>query len=172
MSEDVRLVAWVRGHVQGVGFRWFTRAKALEIGGLSGFALNLGDGRVQVVAEGPRKGCEGLLEWLQSDDTPGRVDGVTEIWDTPRGGYDGFAIRWRLRAEPPGGRARACRRHPPPGESGRWLRESLASAGSARKDDRHVPRVPKESQRRRSRPRAPRLPANTGRDRVDRQTFW
>ena len=54
MSEDVRLVAWVRGRVQGVGFRWFTRAKALEIGGLSGFALNLADGRVQVVAEGSR----------------------------------------------------------------------------------------------------------------------
>ncbi|MBJ6640572.1 MULTISPECIES: acylphosphatase [unclassified Streptomyces] len=93
MSEDVRLVAWVRGRVQGVGFRWFTRAKALEIGGLSGFALNLGDGRVQVVAEGSRNGCEGLLDWLQDGDTPGRVDGVTEIWDTPRGGYDGFAIR-------------------------------------------------------------------------------
>ncbi|MEU6545270.1 acylphosphatase [Streptomyces sp. NPDC046859] len=92
MSEDVRLVAWVRGRVQGVGFRWFTRAKALEIGGLSGFALNLDDGRVQVVAEGPRKGCEELLDWLHGD-TPGRVDGVTEIWDTPRGGYDGFAVR-------------------------------------------------------------------------------
>ncbi|MHC5903258.1 acylphosphatase [Streptomyces sp. S6] len=93
MSEDARLVAWVRGHVQGVGFRWFTRAKALEIGGLSGFALNLADGRVQVVAEGTRGDCEGLLDWLTGDDTPGRVDGVTEIWDTPRGGYDGFAIR-------------------------------------------------------------------------------
>ena len=33
------------------------------------------------------------LTTLQGDDTPGRVDGVTEIWDTPRGGYDGFAIR-------------------------------------------------------------------------------
>lgn len=86
MSEDVRLAAWVRGRVQGVGFRWFTRARALEIGGLSGFALNLADGRVQVVAEGPREACQGLLEWLESDDTPGRVDGVTEIWDTPRGG--------------------------------------------------------------------------------------
>ncbi|POX55199.1 acylphosphatase [Streptomyces sp. Ru71] len=93
MSEDVRLVAWVRGRVQGVGFRWFTRAKALEIGGLSGFALNLADGRVQVVAEGPRPGCEVLLDWLREGDTPGHVDGVTEIWDTPRGGYDGFAIR-------------------------------------------------------------------------------
>ena len=93
MGQDVRLVAWVRGGVQGVGFRWFTRAKALEIGSLCGFALNLPDGRVQVVAEGPRAGCEGLLDWLQGDDTPGSVEGVTEIWDTPRGGYHGFAIR-------------------------------------------------------------------------------
>ncbi|MFF8944718.1 acylphosphatase [Streptomyces sp. NPDC014864] len=93
MSEDVRMTAWVRGHVQGVGFRWFTRARALEIGGLRGFALNLGDGRVQVVAEGPRDGCERLLAWLQGGDTPGRVDGVTEIWDTPRGDYEGFVER-------------------------------------------------------------------------------
>ncbi|MGA5008305.1 acylphosphatase [Streptomyces koyangensis] len=93
MSEEARLVVWVRGQVQGVGFRWFTRARALEIGELSGFALNLDDGRVQVVAEGPRAGCQSLLDWLARGDTPGRVDGVTEIWDTPRGGYDTFAIR-------------------------------------------------------------------------------
>ncbi|MFI6092678.1 acylphosphatase [Streptomyces sp. NPDC051218] len=93
MNEEVRVTAWVRGQVQGVGFRWFTRAKALEIGGLSGFALNLEDGRVQVVAEGPRAGAQGLLDWLREGDTPGRVDGVTEIWDTPRGIYDTFAIR-------------------------------------------------------------------------------
>lgn len=93
MNDAARLTAWVRGRVQGVGFRWFTRANALEIGGLTGFALNLDDGRVQVVAEGPRENCHRLLEWLRSGDTPGRVDGVTEIWDTPRGGYDGFAIR-------------------------------------------------------------------------------
>ncbi|NBM15205.1 acylphosphatase [Streptomyces sp. GC420] len=92
-EDDVRLTAWVRGRVQGVGFRWFTRANALEIGGLKGFALNLADGRVQVVAEGPRHKCEALLDWLRGDDTPGLVDGVTEIWDRPRGGYDTFAIR-------------------------------------------------------------------------------
>ncbi|MGI5471100.1 acylphosphatase [Streptomyces sp. CA-132043] len=93
MNEDVRLTAWVRGRVQGVGFRWFTRANALRIGGLVGFAINREDGRVQVVAEGPRERCEELLEWLRTGDTPGRVDGVSEIWDTPRGGYEGFAIR-------------------------------------------------------------------------------
>ncbi|MFE7786363.1 acylphosphatase [Streptomyces nigrescens] len=93
MNEAVRVTAWVRGQVQGVGFRWFTRANALRIGELAGFAVNLGDGRVQVVAEGPRDHCDQLLDWLRTGDTPGRVDGVTEIWDTPRGGYDGFEIR-------------------------------------------------------------------------------
>ncbi|WP_171172549.1 acylphosphatase [Streptomyces sp. I05A-00742] len=93
MNDCVRLTAWVRGHVQGVGFRWFTRENALRIGGLIGFASNLADGRVQVVAEGPRTECEQLLDWLRDGDTPGRVDGVTEIWATPRGGYDGFEIR-------------------------------------------------------------------------------
>jgi acylphosphatase len=92
-ADGVRMTAWVRGRVQGVGFRWFTRAEALRIGGLHGFAVNLGDGRVQVVAEGAHGRCSALLDWLRAGDTPGQVDGVTEIWGVPRGGYDGFAIR-------------------------------------------------------------------------------
>ncbi|RLL69067.1 acylphosphatase [Streptomyces sp. Z26] len=92
-DQPVRLTAWVRGRVQGVGFRWFTRATALRVGGIEGFAVNLRDGRVQIVAEGSRARCDVLLDWLRTGDTPGRVDGVTEIWDEPRGGYDGFAIR-------------------------------------------------------------------------------
>ncbi|WP_344569562.1 acylphosphatase [Streptomyces axinellae] len=87
------MTIWVRGEVQGVGFRWFTRAAALRIGGLVGFALNLDDGRVQIVGEGARAHCEELLDWLRGGDTPGHVEGVTEIWDEPRGGYRGFAIR-------------------------------------------------------------------------------
>lgn len=93
MNENVRLTAWVRGRVQGVGFRWWTRATALELGDLVGYAGNLGDGRVQVVAEGTRDQCQRLLDWLHRGDTPGRVDGVTEIWGQPRGGYQGFEIR-------------------------------------------------------------------------------
>jgi acylphosphatase len=93
MNENVRLTAWVRGRVQGVGFRWYARANALSIGDLVGFASNLPDGRVQVVAEGPRERCKQLLDYLRGGDTPGAVDGVTEIWDTPRGGYHTFEIR-------------------------------------------------------------------------------
>jgi len=75
MNPDVRLTAWVHGYVQGVGFRWATRSRALELG-LTGYASNQVDGRVLVVAQGPRQACEQLLEWLRGGSTPGRVDRV------------------------------------------------------------------------------------------------
>ena len=67
---EVRLTAWVHGYVQGVGFRWWTRSRALELG-LTGYASNKPDGRVQVVAQGPRDACQRLLDLLQSGNTPG-----------------------------------------------------------------------------------------------------
>ncbi|WP_084000691.1 acylphosphatase [Actinomadura kijaniata] len=91
-KAGTRLTAWVRGHVQGVGFRWWTRARALELG-LVGSASNLRDGRVEVIAEGPREACERLLELLRGPGTPGRVSGVVERWSEPRGGLVGFEER-------------------------------------------------------------------------------
>jgi acylphosphatase len=88
----VRLTAWVRGRVQGVGFRWWTRSRALELG-LVGKAANLDDGRVEVVAEGPRESCERLLDALRGPFTPGKVDTVTERWGAPRGDLHGFVER-------------------------------------------------------------------------------
>ena len=89
VETAVRLTAWVEGHVQGVGFRWWTRCRALELG-LAGEARNLPDRRVAVIAEGNRRACERLLEALRGDAAPGRVDGVVERWDSPRGGFRGF----------------------------------------------------------------------------------
>jgi acylphosphatase len=65
----VRLTAWVEGRVQGVGFRWWVRSRALELG-LVGFAENLADGRVKVVAEGASGRCQDLLALL-ADGTVG-----------------------------------------------------------------------------------------------------
>jgi acylphosphatase len=88
----VRLTAWVRGSVQGVGFRWWTRSKALELG-LTGSASNLPDGRVEVVAEGEKAPCEALLAVLRGPGTPGTVLQVVERWSEPRGGLTGFYER-------------------------------------------------------------------------------
>jgi acylphosphatase len=91
-NTTVRLTAWVHGRVQGVGFRWWTRSRALELG-LVGHASNLADGRVEVVAEGSREHCEQLLETLRSGKSPGRVEMVVERWSEPRGGFTGFVER-------------------------------------------------------------------------------
>ena len=55
--------------------------------------FGLADGRVKVVAEGPREACAQLLELLDGGDTPGQVQHVTHRWDAARGGLDGFAER-------------------------------------------------------------------------------
>ena len=89
MAEQARLTAWVHGRVQGVGFRWWTRSRALELG-LAGHARNLTGGRVEVVAEGSREAAERLLALLRSGDTPFVIDSVVERWSQPRGGLTGF----------------------------------------------------------------------------------
>jgi acylphosphatase len=89
---DVRLTAWVHGRVQGVGFRWWTRSRALELG-LTGYAANQRDGRVLVVAQGPRESCDKLLHLLQGDATPGQVDDVIADWSSAGEPISGFAER-------------------------------------------------------------------------------
>jgi len=91
-ADAVRLTAWVHGRVQGVGFRWWTRARALELG-LTGSAANKPDGRVEVIAEGPREACEALVALLRGATAPGRVTLVVDRFDPARGGLDGFLER-------------------------------------------------------------------------------
>jgi acylphosphatase len=83
-SDPARMTAWVRGRVQGVGFRWWTRTVALELG-LAGSVTNLDDGRVLVVAEGSVAQCLALLGRLRFDATVGQVVGVVIRWDEPKG---------------------------------------------------------------------------------------
>lgn len=72
----VRCTVFVRGRVQGVGFRWWTRARALELG-LAGWARNTADGRVEVVAEGERGDVERLVALLgPRPATPGSGEGA------------------------------------------------------------------------------------------------
>lgn len=93
----VRMTAFVHGYVQGVGgFRWWVRSRALELG-LAGHATNLSDGRVQIVAEGPREVCERLLELTREQPSttrrpPGTVDTVVPQWAEPKG-ESGFVER-------------------------------------------------------------------------------
>lgn len=91
-----RMTVFVRGRVQGVGFRWWTRARAIELA-LVGHARNTADGRVEVVAEGEPAALQRLLELLVEEPSttrrPGWVRSVSApLWGSARGG-SGFVER-------------------------------------------------------------------------------
>jgi acylphosphatase len=86
------MTALVSGRVQGVGFRYWVRQEAESLG-LVGAATNLPDGRVEIVAEGPRDDCAALLAALQSSGTPGYVDDVQVGWSEPSGDSTRFQVR-------------------------------------------------------------------------------
>jgi acylphosphatase len=91
-SSRARLTVTVRGRVQGVGFRAWTRRRALDLG-LVGSATNLADGAVEIVAEGERPALDGLVAALRGPGSPGRVAGITLVWTPALGMSDSFHER-------------------------------------------------------------------------------
>jgi acylphosphatase len=85
----VRLL--VSGRVQGVFFRAATVEQARALG-LHGFACNLADGRVEIVAEGPRAQLEMLAAWARHGPPDARVTEVREEWGESRGEFSGFRV--------------------------------------------------------------------------------
>ena len=86
---SIALQAWVSGRVQGVFFRASTRERALALG-LRGHALNLPDGRVEVVAAGDPEALEALAAWLQHGPPMARVERVERGESNPEIPDDGF----------------------------------------------------------------------------------
>jgi acylphosphatase len=85
---------YVSGIVQGVGYRYFARGVAMRLG-LTGYARNLSDGRVEVYAIGPVKALASLRATLERGPQGASVSRVaeeeTEI--DPRFA-DGFSIEY------------------------------------------------------------------------------
>ncbi len=88
-----RIEAYVSGRVQGVFFRSATRKKALQLN-LVGYAKNLDDGRVEVVAEGPKEKLEELITFLHEGSSYSLVKNVDVDWMDPKKEFRDFSIRW------------------------------------------------------------------------------
>lgn len=76
----------VFGQVQGVGFRYFTRQRAMALG-LCGRASNLADGTVEVLAVGEAADVDLLIQWLQQGPPSATVERlvVSQLDALPRG---------------------------------------------------------------------------------------
>ena len=89
-SDHVRGTFFVHGYVQGVGFRWWVRARAFELG-LVGHARNTVDGRVEVVAQGPAEAVDRLQTLLTESPSTTRLPGqVTQVVSQRNGPKDGI----------------------------------------------------------------------------------
>jgi acylphosphatase len=74
MAAELR--GWrISGSVQGVFFRASTRRQAESLG-LTGYAVNLPDGRVEIAASGAAAALDRLHDWLQHGPPAARVDQV------------------------------------------------------------------------------------------------
>ncbi|MBI4897062.1 MAG: acylphosphatase [Actinobacteria bacterium] len=83
-SEPARAELIVSGRVQGVFYRQ-TIARAAEQGGLSGSAVNLPDGNVRVVFEGPAAAVFAAIEIARTGPPASVVADVRIEWSEPVG---------------------------------------------------------------------------------------
>ncbi len=91
-DDYARLRLLVSGRVQGV----FFRASAADVArslALTGWARNLIDGRVEVVAEGRRDALKALAAWAHEGPPAAIVSEVGEEWSEFRGEFRGFRAR-------------------------------------------------------------------------------
>lgn len=91
MAEKLCIHCYVSGRVQGVWFRASTQEKAKELG-LTGWARNLPDGRVEVLACGDKEKIAELHQWLHQGPELAKVEEVIYeevIWQE----FDRFGIK-------------------------------------------------------------------------------
>jgi acylphosphatase len=83
----------VSGWVQGVGFRYFARARAMVLG-IKGYVRNLRSGQVEIVAEGQKSDLESFVHYLRRGPELSRVTDV-KIREQPYSGrYHNFRVRY------------------------------------------------------------------------------
>jgi acylphosphatase len=89
--DNIRVRLFIEGRVQGVWFRDSTRQEAQRLG-VSGWARNEPDGRVEVLAEGPAEKVRSLIDWCHRGPPLARVDRVEESQEEWSGEFKSFNI--------------------------------------------------------------------------------
>ena len=83
--------AFVRGEVQGVGFRYAALREARSLA-LTGWVRNTGDGEVEVWAEGEKGALDEFSRWLEHGPPYAQVENVRIEWEEARGIHASFSI--------------------------------------------------------------------------------
>jgi acylphosphatase len=90
-KDRARLRLIISGRVQGVYFRASAANEADKLG-LTGYARNLPNHKVEIVAEGPIDTLKSLAQWAHHGPPDARVDNVSEQWLPFLAEFDSFRI--------------------------------------------------------------------------------
>ncbi len=91
MIKRVKLT--IKGRVQGVGFRFFTKYTAFKLG-LKGHVKNLYNGDVEIVAEGTEEKLKNLVEACQKGTFLSRVEDIDIKYEKATGEFTTFSIQY------------------------------------------------------------------------------
>jgi acylphosphatase len=92
VTEIRRVEVIVEGRVQGVGFRDFCVRSAERLG-VVGYAANLDNGCVRVVAEGRGEALEAFVREIERGPRLARVEHARASWQAPLGEFSRFDVR-------------------------------------------------------------------------------
>jgi acylphosphatase len=83
----------IKGVVQGVNFRYYTRREALRHN-VTGWVSNLPDGSVAAVFEGPEEDVETMVQWCRKGPTSAQVTELIVQPEEYRSEFQSFSIRF------------------------------------------------------------------------------
>lgn len=92
MSVAAELFAIISGDVQGCGFRYQIKKLADEKQ-ITGYALNLPNKSVEIVAQGPRHILEEFIDEVEFLKKPVEINDVKVAWVTPKKSWAEFQVR-------------------------------------------------------------------------------
>ncbi len=91
-EEKKRVHIWVKGRVQGVGFRAHVEYHAARIG-VTGWVRNVGYDTVEAVAEGVSAQVEQFIQMVKQGPRMSRVDESRVEFEAATGEFDGFGVK-------------------------------------------------------------------------------
>ena len=93
VNQKMQRYILISGKVQGVGFRYFTRQNAMRLG-VHGYAKNLPNGKVEVVAEGDKATLDAFVKILWKGPPASRVEDVKVEARPHSGEYTSFGVKY------------------------------------------------------------------------------
>ena len=93
VNQKMQRYILISGKVQGVGFRYFTQQNATKLG-VHGYAKNLPNGKVEVVAEGDKATLDEFVKILWKGPPASRVEDLKVEARPHSGEYTAFGIKY------------------------------------------------------------------------------